>query len=273
MYPALKFAKVTPNCRFSSPNLRDNRVVYLLSWLQNQDSSPAVKIMIIQLTNYLKSWQRKLLAFCLVLSLASLVFIRLLVNPHFVTNYILDSNIQNETAICIFAPSMCIYQAILRFAPHAAKWQVLTVLGQPRYREVNLKFAGCSSDMDLSDQVWFYEVAPHIMVMLGFKDDCCVFAKSLNVEEERAYEQWKTAQIREFAIGLTEEQIESRLGCCFVKNPEFVCLVLNVLGYKCGEPTLWKDIPGNFYFSPGSVVQLEMCHGRCVRADLLGIFH
>lgn len=225
------------------------------------------------LNNYVNSRRQRFLIRSIVFGLFPVMLLRLLINPQFLTNYCLESNLTNETALVLCAPSLVIFEGIRRCAPGASKWLVLALLGAPRFKESKLMFPGCSPDLSEADEVWFYEIAPHGLILLCFKGDCCALARGFTWSEGDAYATWKTDQIQKLAIGQTESELESWLGNCFMKDPKLMRLILIASGVRCEPESLWTNIPGEFYISSGSVIRLEMCNGRFVKAQSLAIFH
>ena len=226
-----------------------------------------------QLSNYMNCQRQRLLILYIAICLAPVMFLRLLINPQYLTNYCIESNLTNETAPVLCTPSLGILEGIRHYAPGASKGLVLALLGAPRFKESKLMFPGCPSDLSGADEIWFYEIAPHALILLCFRGDCCGFARCFTWTEGDNYATWKADRIQKLAIGQTEAELESWLGNCFIKNPKLMRLILIASGNRSESEPLWIDIPGEFYISSGSVIRLEMCNGRLVKAQSLAVFH
>ncbi|MBS1991516.1 MAG: hypothetical protein JSS83_13420 [Cyanobacteria bacterium SZAS LIN-3] len=225
--------------------------------------------MIVQTPNYMTNWQRMLtMSFVM-----QMILFRLVVNPQFLTTYFLESNISDENALLLCAPSMISLEVVCGLAPGTSKGQVLALLGAPRFKEKKLNFPGCHQSLTKADEVWFYEIAPHALVLVCFQGDHCYSARTFEGREDLDYTEWKVGQIKTRGIGMTQKELEAWLGNCFIENPEFVRMVLTATGNRPSPKTAWTDHPGDFYTSSGSVIVLEMREGRCISATSCVVFH
>lgn len=216
--------------------------------------------------------RRSLILFA-VLPTLHFLHLRVVVNPQLLTNYFLESNLKCEFKLFLFGPSILILREIELFAPHLSKGQVLAILGEPRFKERKLRFPGCAAELTQAEDIWFYEVAPHALVLLCFKGDHCILARRFTDAEGWEYAKWKTQQIQKFGGGQTPEQLESWLGPCFNEFPKHISDFLLVAGKKPLVKAKLSGLAGYFYLSCGSVIKLEMRNGRLVEAKNLTIFH
>ncbi|MBS1999702.1 MAG: hypothetical protein JSS86_25440 [Cyanobacteria bacterium SZAS LIN-2] len=229
--------------------------------------------MIVPTANYLTTRQQKLLVSFIILILGPMLLFRLVVNPQFLTTYFLESTIANENLALLRASSMMALKVICCLAPGTSKEQVLALVGAPRFKEKKLNFPGCHQSLTKADEVWFYEIAPHALVLVCFQGDHCYSARTFEGREDLDYTEWKVGQIKTRGIGMTQKELEAWLGNCFVENPEFVRMVLTATGNRHSSKTAWTDHPGDFYTSSGSVIVLEMREGRCISAESYGVFY
>lgn len=217
-------------------------------------------------------WQFWLLLLFFAINAIPILTIRLWVNPSFLFDELIISNIDDQTALLICFPSIATYEGIKSSAPSKSKKQILSVLGSPKFKEQNLSFPGCNESLNKVDEVWFYEVAPHALILIGFNGELCVLARGFEGREDIDYQTWKTRQLKVKAIGKTPEEIEAWLGPCFVKYPEIVEQILVATGQKSALISS-TDMRGEFWISTGSVIDLEVKNGRCVKAEAMAVFY
>ena len=138
--------------------------------------------------------------------------------------------------------------------------EIKMFLGSPRYIERDIQTSGCPLASSHIDELWYYDL-PGRILMLQFNDNKCLGVhRFTDWDKMKEYHDWKTAQIKAYAIGRTKEEIEAQLGKCFSSDS-------NLPTKESGE------MLGIFWLHPNEVVTIEMHKGRCVQVYQSAVFY
>ena len=151
-------------------------------------------------------------------------------------------------------------QVIEVMAPGKSAAEIKMFLGSPRYIERDIQTSGCPLASSHIDELWYYDL-PGRILMLQFNDNKCLGVhRFTDWDKMKEYHDWKTAQIKAYAIGRTKEEIEAQLGKCFSSDS-------NLPTKESGE------MLGIFWLHPNEVVTIEMHKGRCVQVYQSAVFY
>lgn len=144
----------------------------------------------------------------------SLLVLGVYINPDCATDYFIESNLNRGYNLVLCVTTFSVFRFMETVSPGLSRWQVKALFGAPRFKEPKFEFPGCSVDLAKADEVWFYEVAPHCLMLIGFDKNRCIVARCFDGYEAEAYVKWKIEQINSRAVGMTVSELESWLGPC-----------------------------------------------------------
>ncbi|HEY9773155.1 MAG TPA: hypothetical protein V6C81_05035 [Planktothrix sp.] len=108
-----------------------------------------------------------------------------------------------------------ILRAVQLYVPGRNPAEILSALGQPRFKETRVSFAGCPGSVEKSQEVWLYSLGPSgwgCTFAIYFENTLCTGATVLSIDQEFAYEAWQCKAISTYAPNRTTLDIRQRFG-------------------------------------------------------------